>query len=235
MPFKTRTKWKRILNEIEFLYDELTLIEELTKDSAIEFESYYRAYCAKNELDRNQLNQDNKERIQDLYGKDPEILPQDISVSEHSGSAALVLSEHEETEEEQESCEEMELFKGLHDEFNKLFKKLALKLHPDRIENFVSNDEYKRRLAWDFSKAKSAIEKKKYFQLIQLAKKYDVLIPENYEAQLKWFRRERDKLSGDIQQVKGTYNYKFAECENDEERDKLMKSFIAQVFNFIVK
>lgn len=224
-----------MINEIEFLNDELDLINELTKDAGLEFESYYRAFCAQRELDRNQLNQENKERIKDLYGKDPEILPQDISVLEHSGSAALVPSEHEETEEEQQSLEEMEIFKGLHDEFNKLFKKLALKLHPDRIENFISNDEYKRRLAWDFSKAKAAIEKKKYFNLIQLAKKYDVLIPENYDDQIKWFRKEREQLNSEIRQIKGTYNYKFAECENDDERDALMKSFIKQVFRFIVQ
>ena len=235
MPFNSRTKWKRLLNEIGYLYDELDLIEELTKDAGIEFESYYRAYCAKNEIDRNKQNEENKDKIKDLYGKDPEILPQDLPVSEYSGSMDLVLSEHESTDEEQKAFEEQEIFKELHDEFNKLFKKLALKLHPDRIENYIADDEYKRKLSWDFSKAKSALEKKKYFQLIELAKKYEIFIPENYDAQNKWFKKEKESLKSQITQIAGTYNYKFAECENDDERDALMKSFIRQVFGINVK
>ena len=93
MPFNPRTKWKRLINEISFLYDEVSLIDELTKDAGIEFESYYRAFCAKNNVDRNQLNTEHRERIKELYGKDPEILPQDIPVSEYSGDTSIVLSE----------------------------------------------------------------------------------------------------------------------------------------------
>ena len=235
MPFKPRTKWKRLINEIGFLFDELDLIEELTKDAGIEFEEYYRAYCARNDIDRNELNTQNKDKIKDLYGKDPEILPQDLPVSEYSGSADIIVSEVEATDEEQIEFEQREMFKELHDEYNKLFKKLALRLHPDRIENYIADDEYKRRLSWDFSKAKSAIEKKDYYALIQLAKKYEIYIPEKYEIQNEWFKKQRDKLGTEVNQTKNTYNYKFAACETDAQRDRLMASFISQVFGIIVK
>lgn len=235
MPFKPRTTWKRLINEIGFLYDELDLIEELTKDAGIEFEMYYRAYCARNDIDRNKMNAQNREKIKDLYGKDPEILPQDLPVSEFSGSADIVVSERETTDEEQLEFEQREMFKELHEDYNKLFKKLALKLHPDKIENYIADDEYKKKLSWDFSKAKSAIEKKNYYTLIQLAKKYDIYIPEKYELQNKWFKKQRDKLGAEVNQLKGTYNYKFAECDTDAHRDRLMASFISQVFGIIVK
>ena len=235
MPLRSKTKWKRLINEIAFLNDERDLIEELTKDAGLEFESYYRVFCAKQKIDRNQQNEDNKDRIKDLYGKDPEILPQDLPISEYSGSMDMVLTEHQPTDEEQEAFEELEMFKELHDEFNKVFKKLALKLHPDRIENYIADDEYKRKLSWDFSKAKTALEKKNYFHLIKMARKYDILIPENYDIQIKWFKKERDRLESDIRHTKGTYNYKFAECESDDERDTLVKSFIKQVFRINVK
>ena len=235
MPFKPRTTWKRLINEIGFLYDELDLIEELTKDAGIEFEMYYRAYCARNDIDRNEMNAQNREKIKDLYGKDPEILPQDLPVSEFSGSADIVVSERETTDEEQLEFEQREMFKELHEDYNKLFKKLALRLHPDKIENYIADDEYKKKLSWDFSKAKSAIETKNYYTLIQLAKKYDIYIPEKYELQNEWFKKQRDKLGAEVNQLKGTYNYKFAECDTDVHRDRLMASFISQVFGIIVK
>ena len=128
--------------------------------------------------------------------------------------------------------EERALFKKLHEDFHKLFKKLALQLHPDRIENYTSDIEYKRKLARDFSASKDALDKKDYFKLIQLAKKYNIYIPENYSLQIRWFRKKRDSLRKSINQIKTTYNYKFAECETDEQKDDLVKKFIWHLFRF---
>ena len=82
----------------------------------------------------------------------------------------------------------------------------------------------------DFTFAKNALDKKDYFKLIQLAKKYNIYIPENYTLQLRWFRKERDSLRNNIEQIKTTYNYKFAECETDEQKDNLIKQFIWHLF-----
>ena len=43
------------------------------------------------------------------------------------------------------------------------------------------------------------------------------------------------ELDSNIQQEKTTYNYKFAECETEEERQRLMKNFIYQVFKVHVE
>ena len=87
------------------------------------------------------------------FGK--HIEPEEVKetpISEYSGSAALVKVEASEDEPLfEETEEELGSFKKLHEYFNKLFKKLAMQLHPDRIENFTANDEYKRKMAWDFS------------------------------------------------------------------------------------
>ena len=111
-----------------------------------------------------------------------------------------------------------------------MFKKLALLLHPDRIENHTSDEEYKRKLAADFSKARQSLEKKRYFELIKLAKKYNVFIPENYTIQVRWFKKDKEGIMTEINKTKKTYNYKFSECETDEDRDALIKGFISQVF-----
>tara|TARA_E500000331_G_scaffold357080_1_gene417476 strand:+ start:1920 stop:2609 length:690 start_codon:yes stop_codon:yes gene_type:complete len=222
-----KLKWRRIINELEYLYDEFDIVNELVKQTGPEFEEYYKAYCAKNEVDREGLNKENKERLEDLYGPPPE-KKEEACASEYSGSTSLTLTETE-TFEEQE-IDEDDSFKDLHSEFNKLFKKLALVLHPDRIENYTSDDEYKRKLAADFNKARHSLEKKRYFELIKLAKKYNVLIPENYSIQVRWFKRDKDNIMIEIDKTKKTYNYKFSECETDDERDALIKSFISQVF-----
>jgi hypothetical protein len=35
-----------------------------------------------------------------------------------------------------------------------------------------------------------------------------------------------------IDQIKATYNYKFAECETDEQKENLVKKFIWHLFRF---
>jgi hypothetical protein len=85
-------------------------------------------------------------------------------------------------------------------------------------------------MSWDFSRAKSALDNKKYFKLIQIAKKHNIHVTEHFGLQIKWFKKERDVILGSLQEVKTTYNYKFAECETDEQKDDVVRKFIWHLF-----
>ena len=225
-----KIKYRRLMNELEYLYEEHELLGDIVKDAAQQFEIYYREFCARNNIDIDKLNEQNKQRIASLYGVKPDEV-KDNPVSEYTGSTEIIkVDEPDEQFIVEETAEEIGVFKKLHEDFNKLFKKLAMKLHPDRIENYTANDEYKQKLSWDFSKAKSALDRKDYFKLIQLAKKYDIHITENYTLLSRWFRKDRDKVAATIAEIKTTYNYQFAECETDEEKDVLIKKFIWHIF-----
>lgn len=228
----TKIKYRRLMNELEYLHEESELLEDIIAAAAGDFEAYYREFCVRNNIDINKLNDQNKERISDLYGVKPEEV-KETPISEYSGSTAMVKIETAEDEPLfEETEEESGRFKKLHEYFSKLFKKLAMQLHPDRIENFTANDEYKRKMAWDFSEAKSALDKKNYFKLIKVAKKYNIYVTEYFTLQLKWFRKERDVLMNSISKAKTTYNYKFSECETDEQKDEVIKQFMWHLFRF---
>ena len=226
-----KIKWKRILNDLSYLYQEVELIEDLEKETNNQFESYYRAFCAENDIDIDKLNQENHEKICEIYEVKIEEEP---PTPECAGDASMVLATIEEDDEPLFNEHEDISFKDLHEDFHKLFKKIALRLHPDRIGNYVLDIEQKRKQSWDFSKAKSCLDKKRYFHLVKIAQKYNILVPENYSRQLKWFRKERDKISTEIDQKKKTYNYKFSECQDIEEKDALVKAFIFQIFQINV-
>jgi hypothetical protein len=227
-----KIKWRRLLNELEYLYEEWGLLEDISKSASREFELYYHEYCVRKAIDINKLNEDNKERLGDLYGTESEAACE-TPITEYSGSTSIIKVDAPEEEVPAEETEdEPGVFKKLHEDFHKLFKKLALQLHPDRIENYTSDTEHKRKLARDFSVSKNALDEKDYFKLIQLAKKYNIYIPENYSLQIRWFRKERNSLRKSIDQIKATYNYKFAECETDEQKENLVKKFIWHLFRF---
>ena len=228
----TKIKYRRLMNELEYLHEESELLEDIIGAAAGDFEVYYREFCARNNIDINKLNDENKDRISDLYGVEPEEV-KETPISEYTGSAAMIKIDTPEDEPLfEETKEELGRFKDLHEYFNKLFKKLAMRLHPDRIENYTADDEYKRKLAWDFSEAKSALDKKNYFKLIQIAKKHNIHVTELFSLQLKWFSKERDILMKTILKAKTTYNYKFAECETDEQKDEVIKQFMWHLFRF---
>tara|TARA_B100001094_G_C18053465_1_gene731253 strand:+ start:321 stop:1031 length:711 start_codon:yes stop_codon:yes gene_type:complete len=228
----TKIKYRRLMNELEYLHEERELLEDIISSAAGDFEVYYKGFCARHNVDLNKLNDDNKERISDLYGVEPEEV-RETPISEYTGSAAMVKVDTIEDEPLfEETEEELGRFKKLHEYFNKLFKKIAMQLHPDKIENYTANDEYKRKMAWDFSEAKSALDKKSYFKLIQIAKKHNIHVTEHFTLQLKWFKKERDTLMKTISKAKTTYNYKFAECETDEEKDEIIEQFMWHLFRF---
>ena len=122
---------------------------------------------------------------------------------------------------------------AIHEAFSKLFKKLALKLHPDRINKFLPEDEKEIR-AKEFKEANEAFDQKKYFFLLDIADKYRVSTPRNYEQQTRWMKRETQKIQGLISQKKNTYSYGFAEAETEEEKELLIRKFIFQLFRINV-
>ena len=49
---------------------------------------------------------------------------------------------------------------------------------------------------------------------------------------MKWMKKELETVRGSIAKVTRTYNFSFAEAEDDEQRDKLIKKFMQQVFGY---
>ena len=84
-----------------------------------------------------------------------------------------------------------------------------------------------------FTEAKNALEQKKYFILIDFAEQLDIPTPKNYRQQIRWMKKELDKVRAEIAAVTRTYNYSFSETETDEQRDQLVEKFMRQVFGNI--
>ena len=225
-------KWKRSLSTLRFSYEELEYIEEISSDAALEFEKYYRKFCALNNIDIPTLEKQNKERVehyfvQEQISEKSDEEPQVIEAGD--SSLTIYQNTHEESEDYQMTADEI----AIHEAFSKLFKKLALKLHPDRINKFLPEDEKEIR-AKEFKEANEAFDNKKYFFLLDIADKYRVSTPRNHDQQNRWMKRETEKIQGLISQKKNSYSYGFAEAETEEEKELLIKKFIFQLFRINV-
>tara|TARA_R100001509_G_scaffold165145_1_gene145437 strand:- start:1040 stop:1744 length:705 start_codon:yes stop_codon:yes gene_type:complete len=234
MSITKKLKWKRALSTLRFSYDELDYVKEASKAAAQEFEAYYRKYCAENGINISQLDRQHKDNLDKLYGRN-EITDGNADKQpqiQSAGETAIVI--HDQVplgndEEYQMTADDI----AMHDAFSKLFKQIALKLHPDRIDKSLPDDEQKLRISM-FQNANQAFEDKKYYILLDVAEKYNITTPKNYNQQTRWMKKETTMLQQMIANQKNTYNYCFAETETDQEKDMLIKKFLQQLFRINV-
>ena len=204
-------RWKRILNELSFLHEEVELIDSIISEYNSSFQQYYEEFCAKHEIDIDNLNKENYSHINELFNPPAE---EDLLQSSDEEPADLDRTE----------------MKNI---FSKLFKAIAMKLHPDKLSSSLTNEERDDMINM-FNKAKEALDEERYFILLDLASKFKIKTPKNYKQQVRWMKKEAETMKTEIDTKKTTYSYEFSECENDEQKDDLVRKFIKHLFNIDV-
>ena len=114
------------------------------------------------------------------------------------------------------------------DIFKRLFKKLAIHLHPDRVMN-LSEQEREDRLEM-FKEAKDALDNERYFYLLDLSERFRIRMPNNYKQQTRWMKDRIKQLDQEIDLQKSSYNYVYSECETQAEKDKIIFLFLKQLY-----
>ena len=235
-----KMRWQRLVNKIAYLHEENDLLESIIKESSADFNEHYDNFCKKLEIDIKTLNDENEERIRKAYGIDNE--EADVGKSTKALTDLQQMVRYTEplvysTEEEPTDTSEYEMTqdeKEIHDSFNKLFRRIAMELHPDKLSKIKSEEETKHKTQ-KFNEAKQALDKKKYFVLLDLAKELNITTPKNYRQQIRWMKKEITKIENSIDASKKTYNYLFSECDTEEEKDDLIVKFMNQLFGINIQ
>ena len=224
MSGSARLRWKRTLNQLKFFYEELDLLKEMVQESSTDFQNYFNDYCRDNDVDFNEIiDRSMQHQAQQRQGT------LDESWDVNAGGLVKYEDQGEGGEEESEipyemSKDEQELF----DTFSKLFKRLALILHPDKLTDELPEKERRVKLK-EFKEANDALKHHRYFVLLDLAAKYKIKPPKNYKQQIRWMKKQIGEIGTEVDRQKKTYNYMFSECESDVEKEQLMRSFVAQL------
>ena len=85
-----------------------------------------------------------------------------------------------------------------------------------------------------FTKAKDALEDKKYYILLEVAERFKITTPRNYDLQTRWMKKEAQSVSLQIDSTKNTYNYTFGIAETEQEKENLIRKFLQQLFRMSV-
>ncbi len=231
-----KMRWQRLVNKIAYLHEESELLDSIIKESGADFNEYYGDFCKKLEIDIKALNDENEERIRKAYGVGDEASGVEEATKALTDLRQQLVTYIEptvySTEEEIEDTSEYQMTqdeKEIHESFNKLFRKIAMELHPDKLSKIKSEEERKEKVQ-KFNKVKQALDQKKYFVLLDVAKELNITTPRNYKQQIRWMKKEITKIEDSIEASKKTYNYLFSECDTEDEKDDLIVKFMKQLF-----
>ena len=196
MSVTAKLKWKRSISKLRFVHEEYELIKQVIKEVAPQFQSHYEDYCSKNNIDIAELNDQHRDKLNKLYNKnEPEInMPAIDNTTDHTLTDCgmqLYVDTSKEAEKMNENNDYLDCndTREIHAAFTKLFKKIAVVMHPDKL-NKVKDKHKVAEMTNSFTKANRALDKRQYFVLLDIAEKYGISTPKNYSQQVRWMKKE---------------------------------------------
>ena len=221
---------------MRFVHEEYDLIKQVIREVAPQFQSYYEDYCKKNNIDIAELNDQHRDKLNKIYNrKEPDIDMPMIDNTIESAPADYGMQLYVDTDKESEKMNEHSDYfdcndtREIHAAFTKLFKKIAVIMHPDKL-NKVKDKNKVMEMTNSFTKANRALDKRQYFVLLDIAEKYGISTPKNYSQQVRWMKKEIANIEEQIDCEKMTFNYLFSDADEESDKDKIIEMFLQQLF-----
>ena len=191
-------KFKKLLNEYKSLEYEHKMVKEILKDGHLDFEVFYRQWCALRDIDLDQLNKDNQKAVRAIFKEN---------------ETGIVR-----TEEPKKKTQK----------HKDIYKALAKKIHPDKLDSADSNywKDY-----MDFKDTVNSITDENWGKLFEIADRHDIHL-KDYDAICADIEEDIDRIKAEIEKEKTSYSWKLYECKNDNCKDNLIKSFLLQLFGW---
>jgi hypothetical protein len=206
-------KYRRLVKQLSYVNSEYEYVVGTLKDAHIEFEKYYRNYCAENNVPIDELNKNNQDRLNKVYPKAEQ------KVDENG----LVKTKKSDKDEE-----------PIDKTLQKMYKKAAVKIHPDKFSNVEKTPEVESKIEM-FKTMASAYDERKWSDFLDICEKLDIL-PSRYSKVMEIMKKEIDILNNKIFNHKKQFSWMLFECDDDKNcKDGVIKNFLLSLFNYTVK
>lgn len=108
-------------------------------------------------------------------------------------------------------------------ETRRIYKKIAAKIHPDKLVN--ASQEFQEEMAEVFQRATVAAEENDWYSLYTICMDLGIKIPRITKKQIKMIEQKADEYLKKVKSFKNSYAWVYDNAENQEEKEKLFKSF----------
>ena len=202
-------RYKKLVKQLLFAYSELEYVEEVLKEAHKEFEQYYQNYCKSNNIPIEQLNKDNSAKLDKVYKRE----------QTKADDQGIVQYDNQETKDKN------------HKLFQRMYRIIAKKLHPDKFANQKQTPEVLEKIE-AFKQATGAYNKNNWAKFLDICEKYDIL-PTRYEKINSLIRDEISEIHKQVNNKKLSFSWRLYECEDDEDcKGNVIKSFLYQLFKY---
>ena len=191
-------KFKKLLNEYKSLEYEYKMVKEILKDGHLDFEVFYRQWCALRDIDLDQLNKDNHNKVTQIF---------------QQNETGIVPTEKPKKKTQKHKD---------------IYKALAKKIHPDKL-NTADSNYWKDYM--DFKDTVKSIADENWGKLFEIADRHDIYL-KDYDVICSDIEEDINRVKAEIEKEKSSYSWKLYECENDDCKDRLIKSFLLQLFGW---
>ena len=191
-------RFKKLLNEYKSLEYEHKMIKEILDKGHLDFEVFYRQWCALRDIDLDQLHKNNKKAV-DV------VLSQGVTAIVPIESPKKNIQKHKD-----------------------IYKALAKKIHPDKL-NTADSNYWKDYM--DFKDTVKSISDENWGKLFDIADRHDIYF-RDYDTICVDIEEDIERLKSKIKKEKTCFSWKFYKCKNDKCKDTLIKSFLYQLFGW---
>ena len=205
---RIKTKYKKLLLELEYLYSDLDYHNDVQEEATREFQKGFGAYCKEHNI--NYETDIIKEEEREVQVSDPD----------------KVIFRDEDGHPSREDVKEIEN-SSRPEEIRKLFKQIATKTHPDKFSN-AKNAEKALNMQV-FLQAKSAAEDNNYFKLQQIAQRLGLELPEITQKQIKLMEKEAKRLRIKLKRLQKTVAWVWFDQEDDDRRNDVMQRYVTSL------
>jgi hypothetical protein len=203
---KDKFKFLKLLNEYRSIDYELQYVKEHLGDVHLEFEVFYRTWCANNGVDLDELNKRNQRKVDMIF----------LNEKSHDIKQGLMLESFKE--------DKSDSVKGI----KHVYKSVARKLHPDLLD---SSDPRFEEYENDFKKASSANEEGRWGELFDIVDKHGISL-KSYKEAIECLRFDIKRVKEDLEKEKSTYSWLYSEAESAEQRVGIVKRFLKHLYGW---
>ena len=212
MSISTFKLYKKLSNELKFKYSELDYVDQACVEGNMEFETHYRDFCDKHNISIADLEAQQPEKVQQFSNK------------------PTVTEEQKKEDVKAELTDEQVRKKKI---FQRIFRGIAKKIHPDKFSNMEQTPDVLKKQEM-FKQASEALDNEKWGQLLEIAEELDIH-PQKYEKVNELLREEISDVNKKIVAKQKSFGWHMAEAETEEEKDKVIISFLKTLFNYTFK
>ena len=114
-------------------------------------------------------------------------------------------------------------------EVKKMFKKIALKIHPDKLEELEDGYEKQKKQKL-FERARKALEEDDILGLSEIAMEIDVEVPEITQLTLKKTEEKIISLKQKLKDIESTVVWHWFFCEDPHQKEKMLEQLFELMY-----